>query len=136
MTGVDWDKHRRQDRLRKWLQDNSLKSPFWIHSPNLSSAEIGAWAKVELKTSLREIEYELGINREFMDSIDSKLISRLQEIGLALESQSSDKLFSLTVQSNIIFKSMKDYSIDKSILEKLNSIFDLLLTMTQEIDHK
>jgi hypothetical protein len=136
MTGVDWDKHRRQERLRKWLQDNSLKSPFWIHPPSLSSAEIGAWAKVELKTSLREIEYQLGINREFMDSIDSKLISKLQEIELALESQSSNILFSLTVQANVIFNSMKDYSIDSSILEKLNSIFDLLLTMTQEIDQK
>ena len=133
MAGMDWDKNRRQDRLRKWLQENSLRAPFWVQPPNLSSAEIGSWAKIEIRNSLRDIEYRLELNREFRDSVDSRLIQKLQVLSVSINSKDSNVIFNDTVEASTIFNSMKDYSIERDILIKLRGIFDLLITMTQDM---
>lgn len=133
MAAMDWDKNRRQERLRKWLQENSLRASFWVHPPNLSSAEIGSWAKKEIKNSLRDIEYRLGLNKDFIDSPDSRLVQKLQVLAVSIESKDSNVIFNNTVEASTIFNSMKDYSIERDILLKLRGIFDLLITMTQDM---
>ena len=136
MTRIDWDKHHRKLKLNKWLSDNSLRNPFWISSPYDDLDQIGAWARREIQLAISRARHELTINHDFSESTSFKLIELLSRVEKSLDSGTVEELF-VTATAAISCHNKIEYKhIDKKTLNDLESVFDLLLTMTQSEDRR
>jgi len=132
----DWDRHNRKVKLKKWLVENSLRSPFWITSPYEDPDQMGAWARREIQLVLSRARHQLSINHDFSESPDFRIIESLRQIENSLDAGTTDDLFKTTVAAMSFFTRMNRVGIEQKFLQDLDSVFDLLLTMTQDEDKR
>jgi len=132
----DWDKHNRKVKLKKWLLDNSLKSPFWVTSPYEDPDQIGAWARREIQLVLSRTRHQLSINHDFSESPDFRIIESLRQVENTLDAGTTEDLFETTAAAMSFFTRMNRVGIEQKLLQDLESVFDLLLTMTQDEDKR
>lgn len=136
MARFDWDKHNRKVKLKKWLLDNSLKSPFWVTSPYEDPDQIGAWARREIQLVLSRARHQLSINHDFSESPDFRIIESLRQVENTLDAGTTEDLFETTAAAMSFFTRMNRVGIEQKLLQDLESVFDLLLTMTQDEDKR
>lgn len=136
MARFDWDKHNRKVKLKKWLLDNSLKSPFWVTSPYEDPDQIGAWARREIQLVLSRTRHQLSINHDFSESPDFRIIESLRQVENTLDAGTTEDLFETTAAAMSFFTRMNRVGIEQKLLQDLESVFDLLLTMTQDEDKR
>ena len=136
MAKFDWDRHNRKVKLKKWLVENSLRSPFWITSPYEDPDQIGAWARREIQLVLSRARHQLSINHNFSESPDFRIIEFLRQIENSLDSGTTEELFKSTATAMSFFMKMNRVGIDEKFQQDLDSVFSLLLTMTQDEDKR
>ncbi len=136
MTRFDWDKHNRRVKLNKWLTDNSLRSPFWVTSPHEDPDQVGAWARREIQLVLSRTRHHLSVNHDFSESPDFRIIESLRQVENTLDAGTAEDLFKTTAAAMSFFNRMNRVGIDRKLLQDLDSVFDLLLTMTQDEDKR
>ena len=136
MARFDWDKHNRKVKLKKWLMDNSLRSPFWVTSPYEDPDQIGAWARREIQLVLSRTRHQLSINHDFSESPDFRIIESLRQVENTLDAGTTEDLFNSTAAAMSFFTRMNRVGIEQKLLQDLDSVFDLLLTMTQDEDKR
>ena len=136
MARFDWDKHNRKVKLKKWLMDNSLRSPFWVTSPYEDPDQIGAWARREIQLVLSRTRHQLSINHDFSESSDFRIIESLRQVENTLDAGTTEDLFNSTAAAMSFFTRMNRVGIEQKLLQDLDSVFDLLLTMTQDEDKR
>ncbi len=136
MAKFDWDKHNRKVKLKKWLAENSLRNPFWITSPYEDPDQMGAWARREIQLVLSRARHELSINHDFSESPDFRIIESLRQIENSLDSGTTEDLFKTTALAMSFFMKMNRAGTDERTLQNLDSVFNLLLTMTQDEDKR
>ena len=136
MARFDWDKHNRKVKLKKWLVENSLRSPFWITSPYEDPDQMGAWARREIQLVLSRARHQLSINHDFSESPDFRIIESLRQIENSLDAGTTEDLFKTTAAAMSFFVRMNRVGIEQKFLQDLDSVFDLLLTMTQDEDKR
>ena len=136
MARLDWDKHNRKVKLKKWLMDNSLRSPFWVTSPYEDPDQVGAWARREIQLVLSRTRHQLSINHDFSESPDFRIIESLRQVENTLDAGTTEDLFNSTAAAMSFFTRMNRVGIEQKLLQDLDSVFDLLLTMTQDEDKR
>lgn len=136
MARLDWDKHNRKVKLKKWLMDNSLRSPFWVTSPYEDPDQVGAWARREIQLVLSRARHQLSINHDFSESPDFRIIESLRQVENTLDAGTTEDLFNSTAAAMSFFTRMNRVGIEQKLLQDLDSVFDLLLTMTQDEDKR
>jgi hypothetical protein len=136
MARFDWDKQNRKLKLQKWLMDNSLRNPFWITSPYDDPDQVGTWARREIQLSLSRARHELSINHDFSESSDSILIELIRQVENSLDAGTTEALFATATSAIACHNKIEYKNINQKILIDLESVFDLLLTMTQDEERK
>ena len=116
--------------------DNSLRSPFWVTSPYEDHDQIGAWARREIQLVLSRARHQLSINHDFSESSDFRIIESLRQVENTLDAGTTEDLFKTTAAAMSFFTSMNRVGIEQKLLQDLDSVFDLLLTMTQDEDKR
>lgn len=136
MARFDWDKQNRKLKLKKWLMDNSLRNSFWITSPYDDPDHVGAWARREIQLALSRARHELSINHDFSESPDFILIELIRRVENSLDAGTAEELFTTATSAIACHNKIEYKNINEKILIDLESVFDLLLTMTQNDDGK
>ncbi len=116
--------------------DNSLRSPFWVTSPYEDPDQVGAWARREIQLVLSRTRHQLSINHDFSESPDFRIIESLRQVENTLDAGTTEDLFNSTAAAMSFFTRMNRVGIEQKLLQDLDSVFDLLLTMTQDEDKR
>ena len=79
---------------------------------------------------------EFSINHDFSESPDFRIIESLRQVENTLDAGTTEDLFNSTAAAMSFFTRINRVGIEQKLLQDLDSVFDLLLTMTQDEDKR
>lgn len=124
---MNWDALARQDRLRKWIRDNS---PFIsederlkLDAANAYDQELSRWAKAAVRKVISRAKTREKLNEEYKLTSEGKLDLALELLEIAVEEENIEKA---NEAIKIILNVSQNLPISAISEQKRNSIKELV----------
>ena len=133
---MNWDALARQDRLRKWLRDNSL-SAIELQQHNVADKlsrehDLDVWAKAAVRKVISRAKTRERLAKDYQETHAGQLNLALENLDIAIFEDNAEDAYKFAVLALNLVNKIPLASIDREARENMKNLLEIALTVTRE----